>query len=150
MRSRANGVITRCRGRATTSVRGRRAFAGDPAASRRGCPVPASSDHFAVTGERAAAHDIATRAAGGDLGCDATLSRYEERFARAIAHVINLLDPDVIVLGGGLSNVDRLYANVPKHWGRWVFSDRVDTRLLRNVHGDSSGVRGAAWLWGGA
>ncbi len=107
-------------------------------------------DHFAVTGERAAARDIATRAAGGDLGCDATLSRYEERFARAIAHVINLLDPDVIVLGGGLSNVDRLYANVPKHWGRWVFSDRVDTRFARNVHGDSSGVRGAAWLWGGA
>ena len=75
--------------------------------------------------------------------------RYEERFARAIAHVINILDPDVIVLGGGMSNIDRLYANVPKLWGAWVFSDRVDTRLVRNVHGDSSGVRGAAWLWGG-
>ena len=81
--------------------------------------------------------------------CDATLARYEERFARAIAHVINILDPDVIVLGGGMSNIDRLYANVPKLWGAWVFSDRVDTRLVRNVHGDSSGVRGAAWLWGG-
>ena len=61
--------------------------------------------------------------------------------------MINILDPDVIVLGGGLSNIDRLYANVPKLWGAWVFSDRVDTRLVRNVHGDSSGVRGAAWLW---
>ena len=64
--------------------------------------------------------------------------------------MINILDPDVIVLGGGMSNVDRLYANVPQLWGAWVFSDRVDTRLVRNVHGDSSGVRGAAWLWGGA
>jgi fructokinase len=104
-------------------------------------------DHLAATGERAAARDIAARADGGDAGCGATLARYEERFARAIAHVINILDPDVIVLGGGLSNVDRLYANVPKLWGRWVFSDRVDTRLARNAHGDSSGVRGAAWLW---
>jgi fructokinase len=64
--------------------------------------------------------------------------------------VINLLDPDVIVLGGGLSNIDRLYANVPRRWGPWVFSDRVDTRLVKNAHGDSSGVRGAAWLWGDA
>ncbi len=104
-------------------------------------------DHLAVTGEQAFAQDIAARAAGGDVECDATLARYEERFARAIAHVINILDPDVIVLGGGLSNVDRLYANVPKLWGPWVFTDRVDTRLVRNAHGDSSGVRGAAWLW---
>ncbi|MGC1819026.1 MAG: ROK family protein, partial [Casimicrobiaceae bacterium] len=61
-------------------------------------------------------------------------------------HLINILDPGVIVLGGGLSNVDRWYESVPRLWGRWVFSDRVDTRLLRNVHGDSSGVRGAAWI----
>ena len=107
-------------------------------------------DHLAATGETAAAKDIAARAAAGDAACAATFERYEERFARAIAHVINILDPDVIVLGGGISNVDRLYANVPKRWGAWVFSDRVDTRLVRNVHGDSSGVRGAAWLWGGA
>jgi fructokinase len=106
-------------------------------------------DHHEATGEGAAAKDIAARATGGDVRCDATLVRYEERFARAIAHVINILDPDVIVLGGGMSNVDRLYASVPKLWGAWVFSDRVDTRLVRNVHGDSSGVRGAAWLWGG-
>ena len=70
-----------------------------------------------------------------------------ERLARALAQVINLLDPDVIVLGGGLSNVEGLYTNVPQLWGRWVFSDRVDTRLAPHRHGDSSGVRGAAWLW---
>lgn len=76
-----------------------------------------------------------------------TIARYEERLARALAHVINIVDPDVIVLGGGMSNTQRLYGNVPKLWGRYVFSDRVDTRLVPPVHGDSSGVRGAAWLW---
>jgi fructokinase len=75
------------------------------------------------------------------------LARHEERLARALAGVINILDPDVIVLGGGLSAIDSLYVNVPRRWGRYVFSDRVDTRLAKNVHGDSSGVRGAAWLW---
>jgi fructokinase len=60
---------------------------------------------------------------------------------------VNLLDPDVIVLGGGMSNIDRLYVDVPAMWERWVFSDRVETRLVRNRHGDSSGVRGAARLW---
>ncbi len=75
------------------------------------------------------------------------LERYHERLARSLAGVINLLDPDVIVLGGGMSNVQSLYTEVPKLWGRHVFSDRVDTRLLAPVHGDSSGVRGAAWLW---
>jgi len=79
---------------------------------------------------------------------DADPERYEERLARALATVINIVDPDVVVLGGGVSNVDRLYANVPRLWGDYVFSDHVATRLARNVHGDSSGVRGAAWLWG--
>jgi len=77
---------------------------------------------------------------GKDLG------RYCERLARALAGVINVLDPDVIVLGGGMSNVEALYTEVPRLWGRHVFSDRVATRLARNRHGDSSGVRGAAWL----
>ena len=75
------------------------------------------------------------------------MRRYEERLARALAHVINILDPDVIVLGGGLSALSFLYDEVPQRWGRHVFSDRVVTRLLPPVHGDSSGVRGAAWLW---
>ena len=76
------------------------------------------------------------------------MQRYEERLARALSTVINIVDPDVIVLGGGMSNVARLYDNVPRLWSRTITSDVVDTRLLRNVHGDSSGVRGAAWLWG--
>ena len=76
------------------------------------------------------------------------LERYEERLARSLAAVINILDPDVIVLGGGISNVQRLYANVPILWKPYVFSDQVVTKLLPPAHGDSSGVRGAAWLWG--
>jgi fructokinase len=102
--------------------------------------------HRAATGVALAAGAIAQRASSGDSDCDATLARYEERLARALAQVINVLDPDVIVLGGGLSNVARLYERVPRLWSRWVFSDRVDTRLLPPLHGDSSGVRGAAWL----
>jgi len=68
------------------------------------------------------------------------------RLARALGQVINVLDPDAIVLGGGLSNLARLYENVPKLWGPYIFTDRVVTRFLKNRHGDSSGVRGAAWL----
>jgi len=85
----------------------------------------------------------------GGARSDAAMARYEERLARALAGVINVLDPDVIVLGGGVSNVERLYANVPQRWGAHVFSDHVATRLARAVHGDASGVRGAAWLWRG-
>ena len=105
-------------------------------------------DHRHAGGEALGAHDIAARAALGDAACEATLQRYEERLARALAHVINIVDPDVIVLGGGMSNVQRLCTNVLKLWGQWVFSDRVDTRLVRHRFGDSSGVRGAAWLGG--
>ncbi|MDH4274309.1 MAG: ROK family protein, partial [Gammaproteobacteria bacterium] len=75
------------------------------------------------------------------------MQRYIDRLARALAHVINILDPDVIVLGGGMSNIQHLYREVPRIWGRYVFSDRVDTRLVPPRFGDSSGVRGAAWLW---
>ena len=89
---------------------------------------------------------IVASAQAGDAACEAVLASYEARLARALAHVINLLDPDAIVLGGGMSNVARWYDRVPRLWGRWVFSDHVGTLLLRNVHGDSSGVRGAAWL----
>ena len=106
-------------------------------------------DHLRTSGEALTSHDIGARAAIGDAACEATMRRYEERLARALAHVINILDPDVIVLGGGMSNVQRLYANVPGLWLPWVFSDRVDTRLVKHRYGDSSGVRGAAWLGGG-
>jgi predicted NBD/HSP70 family sugar kinase len=104
-------------------------------------------DHLRATTQQLDAAAIAARAAAGDAACEATLSRYEERLARALGQVINLLDPDVIVLGGGLSNLERLYRNVPRRWGAHVFSDTVVTKLRPNRHGDSGGVRGAAWLW---
>jgi fructokinase len=90
---------------------------------------------------------IAAGAAAGDAGCRATLDRYAERLARALAGVINILDPDAIVLGGGLSSLRHLYDEVPRRWVRHIISNTVVTRLLPPVHGDSSGVRGAAWLW---
>jgi len=96
-------------------------------------------DHERATGATLRPEDIVSLA-------DEALARYEERLARSLASVINILDPDVIVLGGGMSNVTRLYTEVPRLWSRYVFSDHVATRLARNVHGDSSGVRGAAWL----
>ena len=86
-------------------------------------------------------------AAAGDPPAEAALARYEQRLARALASVINVIDPHVIVLGGGLSKLERLYRNVPALWGRFIFSDHVDTTLRSPLHGDSSGVRGAAWLW---
>jgi fructokinase len=104
-------------------------------------------DHAKANREVLDPDAIAARAAHGDAPCVATLCRYELRLARALAQVINILDPDVIVLGGGLSNLGRLYENVPKLWGAQVFSDQVTTRFVKNRHGDASGVRGAAWLW---
>jgi len=105
------------------------------------------ADHARVTGSRLDPEAIARAATQGRLDAAATMQRYFERLAAGLAGVINILDPQAIVIGGGLSNIDALYTEVPKRWGRYVFSDRVDTRLVRNVHGDSSGVRGAAWLW---
>ncbi len=104
-------------------------------------------DHLANSGQEFTAEVIASRAEAGDAACLTTLQRYEDRLARGLAQVINLLDPDVIVLGGGLSNLTRLYENVPRLWPHHVFSDHVATRLVAPMHGDSSGVRGAAWLW---
>jgi fructokinase len=105
-------------------------------------------DFRQVTGEDVAAPEIVARAERGDPAASATLGRYEERMARALAAVLNVLDPDAVVLGGGMSRIDRLYESVPRLWQEWAFSDRVDTILRPPVHGDSSGVRGAAWLWG--
>ncbi|MCK9283021.1 MAG: ROK family protein [Rhodocyclaceae bacterium] len=106
-----------------------------------------AADHLRATGTPLTAEQIARAAAAGDSDCEATLQRYEVRLARALAQVINVLDPDVIVLGGGLSNLDRLYVSVPQQWAAHIFSDSVLTRLLKHRHGDSSGVRGAAALW---
>jgi fructokinase len=135
---------------------------------RRGCIEACLSgpglarDHEARTGRRLEPPDIVRGAAEGDAAAAAALARYEHRMARALASVINVLDPEVIVLGGGLSNIDRLYQQVPRLWSEYVFGATaapspaggdtrrptvVRTRLVRAQHGDASGVRGAAWLW---
>lgn len=99
------------------------------------------------TGRDLKGAEIVAAAESGDLQAEAALQRYEHRLARGLAAIINVVDPDIVVLGGGMSNQDRLYRNVPKLWGAFVFSDTVVTPLVKNRHGDSSGVRGAAWLW---
>lgn len=106
-----------------------------------------SADFERATGETADARTIAARAADGDPRADAALMRYETRLARALSQLVNILDPDIIVLGGGMSNVERLYVNVPPLMRPFIFGGTVRLKLARNVHGDSSGVRGAAWLW---
>lgn len=106
-----------------------------------------AADHARTTGEALDGRSIVRQAELGETAALATLERYVDRLARGLASIINTMDPDVIVLGGGLSAVQHLYVRVPEIWGRWVFSDRIDTRLLPPVHGDSSGVLGAACLW---
>ena len=104
-------------------------------------------DHQAMTGREIDPAGIVAGAAAGDDDAGESVSRYERRLARGLASVINVFDPDAIVLGGGLSNIARLYERVPRLWIEFVFSDVVVTKLVQAVHGDSSGVRGAAWLW---
>ncbi len=106
-----------------------------------------AADHARHTGQTLTAEAIAQHAEQGDSACEAALRRYEDRLGRALAGVINILDPQVIVLGGGLSNLQRLYRNLPERCAPHVFSDSLATRFLPPQHGDSSGVRGAAWLW---
>jgi fructokinase len=118
-----------------------------------------ATDHERRARVRLSPPEIVERAAAGEREAEMTLTRYEQRMARALAGVINVLDPDVIVLGGGMSNIERLYVNVPRLWAEFVFAatspesrvpnpeSRVQTRLVRARHGDASGVRGAAWLW---
>ncbi len=106
-----------------------------------------AADHRRHCGAPLAGPQIAAGAASGEAQCRATLDRYADRLARALAVVVNLIDPDAIVLGGGLSAIAALYEEVPRRWGRYIMSDTIATRLLPPRHGDSSGVRGAAWLW---
>jgi fructokinase len=103
----------------------------------RDCDGPGARDASGIPG----------RAAAGDVKAQQALARHADRLARGLTQVINLLDPDIIVLGGGLSNMDHLYTAIPARLGRYGFSDVVTTRIVKNKHGDSSGVRGAAWLW---
>jgi len=120
---------------------------------RRGCLEQYLSgpgmtrDHLERAGERLEPAEVAARAVAGQDAARATLDRYVDRMARGLATVVNLLDPDVVVLGGGMSNLDVLYDRVPALWGDYVFSDRVGTALRPPAHGDASGVRGAARLW---
>lgn len=111
------------------------------------CGPALSRQHQEISGECLEPSAIAGRADAGDRAAIATLERYEARLARALASIINVVDPDVVVLGGGVSNIRRLYDTIPRLWRSYVFSDRVATRLVPATHGDSSGVRGAAWLW---
>ncbi len=108
--------------------------------------VGMAADHARVTGNKLSGPEVVAAADAGDAEATATLDRHAGRLARGLAHVINIVDPEVIVLGGGVSNIQRLYAAVPPLLKQYVFSDRVDTRLLPPAYGDSSGVRGAAWL----
>jgi fructokinase len=101
-------------------------------------------DHLAVTGQALTSEQII---AANTPEAQASFERLCDRLARALGAVINLVDPDVIVLGGGLSNAEAIYQRVPQIWQQYIFSDVVETRLLANQHGDASGVRGAAWLW---
>lgn len=107
-----------------------------------------AADYRACSGTERSATGIAEAADAGDIDAAAAIDRWTGRLARALATVINLLDPDVIVVGGGLSRIARMYERVPQLWGAWVFSDRVSTALVPAKYGDASGVRGAAWLWG--
>lgn len=104
------------------------------------------AEYRLASGISQSAATIVQLAAQGDAQAEQLVQAYEERMAKSLAHIINILDPDVIVLGGGMSNIQRLYANVPQRWGKYVFSDQVSTRLVAPQYGDSSGVRGAAWL----
>ncbi len=129
-------------------------YPGDPCyCGRRGCietfvSGPAFEQDYQVTsGENLTASDIAAAATAGDPLAIAALERLEDRLARALTSVVNIIDPDVVILGGGLSNIDRLYANLPPLFERYAFSDTFDTPVRRAAHGDAGGVRGAAWLW---
>ncbi len=104
-------------------------------------------DHEAVTGQRLSTREIVAGAARGDRDATATRGRYVDRLARGLASIINVLDPGIVVLGGGMSNLPALPVDVQTALPQYVFSDQVATKVLGNVHGDSSGVRGAAWLW---
>lgn len=108
-----------------------------------------AADHARVTGEAVSTEDIVRRALDGDGSARATLARHVSRVARGLASVVNILDPDMIILGGGLSRMHHLYEELPERVGSHVFADHTDIIVKPPVHGDDGGVRGAAWLWGG-
>jgi len=103
-------------------------------------------NHKLNTNQSLATNEIADQANRGIQESEASFARYEHRLARKLSNLINFLDPDIIVLGGGISNIERLYKNVSRIWEQWIVSDYRDTQLVKSKHSDSSGVRGAAWL----
>jgi len=127
---------------------GHSCFCGRPGCNESFLAGPSlARDHRLATGQDIKAKQIAELAESGDPGAVATMVRYEDRLARALAVIINVLDPDFVVLGGGVSNIARLYREVPRVLPKYVFSDQVTTPIVKAKYGDSSGVRGAAWLW---
>ncbi len=130
---------------ATDELPGTRCYCGKFGCIETWLSGPGITTHFAGGGTPTT--EIVNRAAAGDAAAEAYMRRVEDRLARALATIINVLDPEVIVLGGGVSNIARLYENVPLMLPKYVFSEFVETKIARNVHGDSGGVRGAAWLW---
>jgi len=105
------------------------------------------TDYQRLSGKTLKGHEIISLAEQQDPLAELAISRYETRLAKSLAHIVNILDPDAIVLGGGMSNVERLYRTVPQLIKPWVFGGECETPIRKAVHGDSSGVRGAAWLW---
>jgi fructokinase len=129
----------------TDELPGTRCYCGKHGCVETWLSGPGIAAHFAGGGTPTT--EIVQRAVAGDAVAEAYLQRVEDRLARALATIINVVDPDVIVLGGGVSNIERLYDNVPLLLPKYVFSEFVETKIARNVYGDSGGVRGAAWLW---
>ncbi len=145
--SPASGATTRCRGCRADELPGPRCYCGRDGCIERFVSGPAlTADHERATGTRLDPAAIVAAAAKGDDACRASLARHEDRLARALAHVVNLVDPDVIVLGGGLSHFAHLYANLPARIAAITYA-RASPPIVRARHGDASGVRGAAMLW---
>ncbi len=125
-----------------------RCYCGRAGCIEAWCSGPALAAQFrARSGRELGAGEIAKGALEGDPDCIAVFERFLDRFARAIATIVGMIDPDAIVLGGGLSNIDALYRELPMRVERYSFMPEGPSRIVRNRHGDSSGVRGAAWLW---
>jgi fructokinase len=145
----ASGGTIRCRGPTTANAPGIAAIAGRAAASRHFYPgAGLAREYFGRSRRTLAPQDIVAAAAtGADNDAVSSISAYKDRLARGLASIINVVDPEVVVLGGGLSNIDALHSGLADLIAAFAFSDDINTKIVKAMHGDSSGVRGAAWLW---
>ena len=147
-RSPGSGAIIRCRGRVPEELPGPKCYCG-----KRGCletwisGMGVARDYKETTGREQTMREIMAEYERGDPDAVTTVERFEDRLARGLAHVINMLDPDVVIFGGGLSKIKALYQDVPARLPQYVFGGEAATPILPAMYGDSSGVRGAAWLW---